>query len=44
MLTKLKKTNANVHKNALFVIGTSLLSQAATLSAGDLNDIISLGL
>lgn len=44
MLSKLKKTNRNAHKNAAFVIIASLLSRAATLPADDLNQIISLGL
>lgn len=44
MLTKLKKTNKNAHKNALFVIVASLLSKAATMSNDDLETILSLGL
>lgn len=44
MLSKLKKTTRNAHKNAAFVIIASLLSRAATLPADDLNQIISLGL
>jgi len=44
MLTKLKNTNKNVHKNAAFVIIASLLSKAANMSQSDLNKILSLGL
>jgi hypothetical protein len=44
MLTKLKKTNKNAHKNAVFVIVASLLAKAATISDEDFEQIISLGL
>jgi hypothetical protein len=44
MLTKLKKTNENAHKNAVFVIVASLLAKAATISDEDFEQIISLGL
>lgn len=44
MLTKLKKTNKNVHENAVFVIVASLIAGAATMSDSDLNTILSLGL
>ena len=44
MLTKLKKTNAYVHKKALFVIVASLISRAATMPASDLNQILSFGI
>lgn len=44
MLTKLKKTNKNAHENAVFVIVASLLANVATMSNGDLETILSLGL
>jgi hypothetical protein len=44
MLTKLKKTNKNAHKNAVFVFVASLLAKAATISDEDFEQIISLGL
>ena len=44
MLTKLKETNKNVHKNAAFVIGASLLCRGANMSSKKLDTILSLGL
>ncbi|MFB3390092.1 hypothetical protein [Flavobacterium sp. LAR06] len=44
MLSKLKKTNENGQRNAVFIILTSLLAKTATLSESDLNKILSLGL
>jgi hypothetical protein len=44
MLDKLKKTNENGQRNAAFVILASLLAKTATLSASELDEILSLGL
>ena len=44
MLTKLKKTNKNAHKNAAFVLVASLLSNVATIPQSRLDSILKLGL
>lgn len=44
MLNKLKKTNENPHRNAAFILLTSLLAQKVSLSGEDLNQILKLGL
>lgn len=44
MLSKLKKTNKNAHKNAAFVLLASLLAKTTSLSISQLNDVVSLDL
>lgn len=44
MLSKLKYTNENAQRNALFIILASLLAKTRTMPLSDLNDILSLGL
>jgi hypothetical protein len=44
ILSKLKKTNENGQRNAVFIILSSLLAKTGSLSANDLDEILSLGL
>jgi|SaaInl0LU_22_DNA_1037365.scaffolds.fasta_scaffold09578_3 hypothetical protein len=44
LLTKLNRTNKNVHKNAVFVIVASLLAKASKMSNEDFEKIMRLGL